>query len=109
MTRHLEGSQMSTLRLASIATLIGLVGCQTTASAPPPAESGAFVVTLGSDTLAIEQYTRVGNRIEGRLLSRIPRVAIPSSVVTLGPNGLPALVEQQVRLRGGIMVPSAAR
>jgi hypothetical protein len=100
---------MSTLRLASVATLIGLAGCQTTASAPPAAESGAFVVTLGSDTLAVEQYTRVGNRIEGRLLSRIPRVAIQSYVVTLGPNGLPAMVEQQVRLPDGGLVPNAPR
>lgn len=100
---------MSTLRFALLAIAIAPVGCRTTGSAPPPSESGAYVVTLGNDTLAVEQYTRLGNRIEGRFLSRTPRAVVQSYVITLGPNGKPTMMEQQARLPDGSLIPNAPR
>lgn len=56
-------------------------------------ESGAFVVRLGSDTIALEQYTRTGNRIEGDLLSRVPQTRLIHWIVTLSDEGKPRVFE----------------
>jgi hypothetical protein len=39
------------------------------------AQTGQFVVRLGRDTLAIEQYTRRADRLEGELVVRAPYTA----------------------------------
>jgi hypothetical protein len=86
------------------------IGCRPTSTgAPAPAESGAFVVTLGTDTLAVEQFSRVGNRIEGELVSRTPRTMVQRYVVSLDPSGRPTRFEHQARLADGSPVPNAAR
>lgn len=38
--------------------------------------SGTFVTMLGSDTLQIERYTRSGDKLEGDVLRRSPRVTV---------------------------------
>ena len=38
-----------------------------------PAQTGQFVVRLGNDTLAIEQYTRTADRLQGEQVVRSPR------------------------------------
>ena len=50
--------------------------------------SGAFVVTLGKDTVAVERYTRTADRLEADaiLRDRAP-VVHRHFVATLGPNG----------------------
>ena len=40
------------------------------ASSPLQAQTGAFVVRLGTDTIAVERFQRTGDRVEGgRFLS----------------------------------------
>lgn len=56
------------------------------ASAQAPAVSGAFVSTLGVDTVAVERYTRVGDKLEGDLLLRFPRVRVVHYVADI-PSG----------------------
>lgn len=60
-------------------------------AAPAPwqqaADSGAFVVRMGSDTLALERYTRTGDRLEGELVVRSPRTAVRRYTATLRPDG----------------------
>ena len=50
-------------------------------------ESGAFVVRLGKDTLALEQYSRSADRLEGQLVIRSPRTQHRIYRATLGPDG----------------------
>jgi hypothetical protein len=50
-------------------------------------ERGAFVVHLGTDTVAVEQFTRTADRIEGRQIVRSPRTTIRDYVATLGADG----------------------
>jgi hypothetical protein len=98
-----------TSRLAVLLAFASL-GCRPApGSAPSPLESGAFVVTLGTDTLAVEQFSRVGNRIEGQLVSRTPRTVVQRYVVWLDPADRPTRFEHQARLADGGMVPNAAR
>ena len=51
------------------------------------AQSGQFVVLLGRDTLAIEQYTRTADRLQGEQVVRSPRTVHRLYTVTFGPGG----------------------
>lgn len=97
---------MSTFRAVLLALTVTSVGCTTSgAPAPAPAESGAFVVRLGNDTVAVDQYTRVGDRIEGTFIQRAPRTIVTKYVITLNPGGMPSLYEVTQRQPDGSLVP----
>lgn len=101
---------MSTYRFALFALALGTLACHPSSGpAPAPAESGAFVVTLGNDTIAVDNYTRVGDRIEGAVIQRVPRTVVTRYVATLSPTGMPSLLEQNTRLPDGSVVPNGAR
>jgi Protein of unknown function (DUF2911) len=69
------------------------------AAAPAAAqESGAFVVRLGRDTVAVEQFTRTGDRIEGTMVSRTPRTSVRTYTATLHPDGTIARLEMSTRI-----------
>ncbi len=54
-----------------------------TLEAQTPTVSGTFVSMLGTDTIAIERYTRSGNKLEGDILSRYPQVQVIHYVADL--------------------------
>ncbi len=58
-----------------------------------PAQTGQFVVRLGRDTLAIEQYTRRADRLEGELVARAPRTVHRLYTMTFEPGGTVARFE----------------
>jgi hypothetical protein len=45
-------------------------------AAPAAAQTGAYVVRLGNDTLAVEKFTRTGSRIEGEMVNHVGRVFV---------------------------------
>lgn len=54
-----------------------VTGCQTTPEwAPSPDEPRAFVTTLGTDTVTVEVFVRVGNVIEGVVVERVPSTSV---------------------------------
>jgi hypothetical protein len=63
-------------------TLIAL----STSRAQTPSVTGTFVSTLGRDTIQIERYTRTGDRLEGDIVRRSPRVQIVHYVADLATN-----------------------
>src|SRR5215211_2116584 len=84
------------MRLSSIrhaAIVISVAGCATASSNPsatPTATgsaSGMFVTTLGNDTVAIERYTRTGNKLEGDYLSRFEGARLVHYGAELLPDG----------------------
>jgi len=95
--------------LFAVAPAILLACRPSTAVTPSAAQSGAYVIRLGSDTIAVDQYTRTGNRVEGILVQRTPRATVTRYVVTLNPDGTPASVEQNTRLPDGSVLPNAPR
>ena len=50
-------------------------------------QTGQFVVRLGRDTLAIEEYTRTADRLQGEQVVRSPRTVHRIYTVTFGPGG----------------------
>jgi hypothetical protein len=66
-------------------------------SAADPVEVGAFVVRLGADTVALEEFSRSGSRIQGRQLVRAPRTSIREYSGTLRDDG--TLERFEIRFR----------
>ena len=62
---------------------LGIVLVAGALDAQAPSASGVFVSTLGSDTVAIERYTRTGSRLEGDVLTRFPFVQVVHYVADL--------------------------
>jgi hypothetical protein len=50
-------------------------------------DSGAFVVRLGTDTLALEQYTRTATQLQGQYVIRTPRSLHRIYTIDLNPDG----------------------
>ena len=55
--------------------------------AQQPAESAAFLVRLGTDTVAVERFTRTATRLEGELAIRAPRASYRRYAADIGING----------------------
>jgi hypothetical protein len=85
-----------------------LAGCSHAKSIPsttPVVASTTLLARLGSDTLAIEQYSRTATHMEGVLVSRIPSTRVSRYSITLGANGLPTRADFSVRKGDGTPLP----
>lgn len=51
------------------------------------AERGGFVTRLGTDTLAVERFSRSATRLEGERVLRMPRTSLIRYVATIGKDG----------------------
>ncbi len=78
-------------------------------AAMPAAAGGAFVVRLGSDTLAVERFTRNANRVDGDIVNRSPMVVVTHYVADLDAAGRITRVEYSARRPDGSPVPNAAK
>ena len=71
-------------------------------------ETAAFVVTIGNDTLAVEKYTRAGDRITGEMVSRSPRTVVRTYTAMLNPDGSVRRVEMTSTVPGDTQPPTIA-
>jgi hypothetical protein len=113
-TRHSERRSLHAVAMAIAVLSLATVSCapratQTAAgSAIDAPETGAFIVRLGDDTVAVERFTRTADRVEGDIVLRSP-ARIGHYVITLGPDGRPTRAEYTVRRPDGSLVPNAPR
>lgn len=91
------------MRKLSAAALIVAAACASSSSvgSPAPDASTSYLIKLGTDTVAMEQYNRAGNRIESTLIQRSPQTFTASSNIEMGPNGLPVSWRYETRLPSG--------
>jgi hypothetical protein len=68
--RNQAGGRRCPLRAAILAVI--LVASPSAAAAQARGETAGFVIQLGSDTLAVEQYRRSATALEGELAVRVP-------------------------------------
>ena len=98
---------------AALAAIVNGCAPSATQTAAVPAmagpETGAFIVRLGADTVAVERFTRTADRLEGEMIARTPNTRIGHYVVTLGPGGQPTRAEYTLRRPDGSAVPNAFR
>jgi hypothetical protein len=100
---------MSMSRFTLLGVGLAAIGCRaSTAPVPTSAQTNAYVLRLGNDTIAVDQATRVGDRIEGTLVTHLPRTVVTRYVVTVNPtNGMAQLLEYNTRLPDGSLLPAA--
>ena len=82
-------------RHAFLSLLLALLPA--TLAAQGRTDRAAFITTLGSDTLVVEQFTRTANRLETDLAARVPRTRRIHFVATLNPDQTVARLEVSVR------------
>lgn len=82
------------------ASLVLLCAGSAAAQKAAPPRSGAFITRLGVDTVAVERYTRTGDKLEGDVLLRYPRARVVHYVADLAPNGLIKAMTLNVRRVG---------
>lgn len=70
--------------VASMALLLACAGPAAAQSAP---DSGAFLVRLGADTVAVESYTADATGLHGVSVLRFPRTLVRRYELTRGPDG----------------------
>src|SRR5689334_4696805 len=70
-------------------TFVLLVGAVLLSTSQSAGQTRAWVSRLGKDTLAVEKYTRSGDRLEGDLVTFSPRTRTIHYVVRFGPDGKP--------------------
>ena len=83
-----------------ITALMALTSASLGAQGSTPPRSGAFITRLGVDTVAIERYTRTGDRLVGDLLMRNPRARVFHYVADLAPSGMIRAMTVSVRPLG---------
>ena len=87
---------MTSSKLIAAAAL-GLFASPLAAQNSATTVSGAFITKLGSDTVAVERYTRSGDKLQGDMLLRSPRVRVYHYVADLGPNAMIKAVTVNMR------------
>lgn len=73
-----------------------VLACTGAESGGPSGVGGAFVTLLGSDTVAVERFTRTGDGLRAELLVRIPRTTLEVHRLETGPDGGSARFERRV-------------
>jgi DUF2911 family protein len=80
---------------------VAFLACLAPVVAARAQDSGAFITRLGGDTVAVDQFTRTANRLEGDQVLRTGRVTnVRHFVVTFGPSGAPTSFEFSSRPAG---------
>ncbi len=90
-------------RTAILPILIVAAGCSTTATvgSPTPDASTSYIVRRGSDTIAVERYSRAGRRVESAIIQREPSTFVGNSNIEIGANGLATSWRYQTRRARG--------
>ncbi|HEU0076641.1 MAG TPA: hypothetical protein VFQ76_03265, partial [Longimicrobiaceae bacterium] len=96
----MHASSMPRLRglAAGLPLLLALQPAPAAAQGSPA--SGTYVVRLGSDTIAVEEFTRTADAIRGRQVVRSPRTQIREYSGTLRPDGTLSRFEIAFRAPG---------
>jgi hypothetical protein len=90
-------------RIAVTPLLIVAAACGTTATvgSPSPEASTSYVIRRGTDTIAVERYTRAGPRVESAIIQREPSTFVGNSNIVIGANGLASSWRYETRLASG--------
>jgi hypothetical protein len=93
--RHLQ-HRPSMLRLDFL-SLLAILAVPASLSAQATADSGSFVVRHAGDTVAIEQFSRTGLKLEGTLALRNPKKTSEHYSAVIAPDATLPLIEVTVR------------
>ncbi|HEX2190554.1 MAG TPA: DUF2911 domain-containing protein [Longimicrobiaceae bacterium] len=97
----MASSHSSRLRgVAALGLPLAFAALPAPAAAQGAPETAAYVVRLGDDTVAVEEFTRSGGRVQGRQVVRTPRTQLREYSGTLRPDGTLADFQLAIRAPG---------
>lgn len=88
-----------------MAAFASIVASQLTAQAT----SGAFITTLGRDTVAVEQFARTGNVLTGDFVTRQGGVVVNHYVLRFDVNNAPSRLDLTQQRADGSPIPNGPR
>ena len=99
--RHVPRHRAAAAAPLALALLAACSAAVPAPATPIPNASTTLLVRLGTDTIAMEQYTRTPSRMEGVLVQRSPFTTIARYSVDLGSTGAPTRAEYSLRRGDG--------
>src|SRR5690349_12060815 len=103
---HHPPSSGVTYRMRMLSSCCTALVLAATPLAGQATERGAFVVTLGADTILVEQYTRTRTTVDGDMLIRGNTVVVRHYSGTLRPDGTVARFEFTNRVPANPQAPA---
>jgi prepilin-type processing-associated H-X9-DG protein len=101
----LRARRVTAAAVVALATLAACTPAVSTPATPAAADRPTtLLVRLGTDTIAMEQYTRTPTRMEGVLVQRSPFTNIARYSVDIGANHSPTRAEYSLRRGDGTMI-----
>lgn len=102
---------MPSARLAlPAAALAVLAGCRPSSVPEPASAHRTYVLRLGNDTVAVDQFTVSRDRLEGTLVTHLPRAVVTRYAVTLNPStGRASQIVYSSRLPDGSLIASGGQ
>jgi hypothetical protein len=102
---------MSHSRLALCsAALAAATGCRPSSPPAPAPEPRSYVLLLGTDTVAVDQFTMSQNRVEGTMVTHLPRAVVTRYSVTLNPStGRATQIQFNSRLPDGSLLTTGGQ
>lgn len=102
---------MSPFRFAlTLVALAGIAACRPSSAPEPASARSTYVLRLGNDTLAVDQFTMTPDRIEGTLVTHLPRTVVTRYAITRHPaTARPSQTEYSSRLPDGSLLPGGAQ
>ena len=93
-----------------VLSMLVSAGCapSVSVSSPTPSPATSYLIRLGADTVAVEQFRRTGNHIESEIMQRSPVTYLGRSTIELGANGLATSWTYDPRLVSGARPTGAA-
>jgi len=88
--------------LAALPVVVACATASTAIPAPAPIATTTLLTRLGTDTVALEQYTRTATHMEGTLVTRLPATRISRYSVEFGPNVAPTRATLSLRDGNGL-------
>jgi Protein of unknown function (DUF2911) len=97
---------MSISRLALYAAALAVAaGCRLSSPPAPVPVQRTYVLQLGSDTVAVDQFSISRDRVEGTTVTHLPRAAVTRYSVTLDPStGRATQIQFNSRLPDGSLI-----
>lgn len=101
---------MSTVRIMWPAVVLAAAACRPSSAPEPVSAQRTYVLRLGTDTVAVDQFTITRDRVEGMIVTHLPRTVVTRYTVVLNPATSRATrLQYASRLPDGSMITAGGQ
>lgn len=104
---HFASRHCSCVPVVALALAVGAVSSR--GRLPAQAARGAFITMVGTDTVAVEQFTRTGNILTGDYVTRLGGTTVNHYVLRFDVNNRPSRLDLTQQRANGQPIPGAPK